>query len=128
MKKSLKFIPEIYFMGLGIFWAAENYFTGGVINYIALLLVWLLFLQLFYKNRILGLVYGTILGLISAYMILATNSEVAKFDELTAEALQLQFAGWGIFGAGALMAGVMVYRFATEKENYDEESVLTVTY
>jgi len=128
MRKILKFIPEIYFMGLGIFWAAENYFIGGVINYIALLLVWLLFLQLFYKNRILGITYGAVLGLISAYMILATNSEVAQFGELSAEALKMQFVGWGIFGSGLLMAGMMVYRFATEKENYNEESVLTVTY
>ncbi|WP_294824180.1 hypothetical protein [uncultured Flavobacterium sp.] len=128
MKKLLKFIPEIYFMGLGIFWAVENYYAGKTINYIALLLVWLLFLQLFYKNRILGLVYGVILSCISAYMMLAVSSEAAELGDFTAEALNMQFAGWTIFGIGLIMSGIMVYRFATEKENYNEESVLTVTY
>ncbi len=128
MKTLLKFIPELYFMGLGIFWAAENYFSGGVNNYFALLIVWLMFLQLFYKNRILGLIYGTVFGLASAYMVLAVNSEVGDFSKFTIEALQLQLVGWGIFGTALLMAGAMVYRFATEKYDYDEESVLTVTY
>ncbi len=128
MRKLLKFTPELYFMGLGIFWTAENYFSRGVINYFTLLLVWLLFLQLFYKNRILGLTYGVMLGLASAYMMLAVNSEVGEFEKFSMEALQLQLVGWGIFGTGLLMAGAMVYKFATVKTNYDEESVLTVTY
>ncbi|AWH85265.1 hypothetical protein HYN59_09105 [Flavobacterium album] len=128
MKKLLKFIPEIYFMGLGIFWVAENYFASGTLNYIALLLVWLLFLQFFYKNRILGLIYGVLLGFTSAFMILAVNSEVGGFETFTEQALQLQLVGWGVFGTGLIMAGTMVYKFATVKVNYDEESVLTVTY
>lgn len=128
MKKLLKLLPEIYFMGVGIFWAAENYFASGTLNYIALLIVWLLFLQLFYKNRILGLTYGVALGFVSAFMILAVNSEVGDFETITAEALKLQLVGWGIFGAGIIMAGAMLYKFATVKVNYDEESVLTVTY
>ncbi|MEL1243256.1 hypothetical protein AAEO56_03185 [Flavobacterium sp. DGU11] len=128
MKRILKFIPEIYFMGVGMFWAAENYFASGNVNYIALLIVWLLFLQLFYKNRILGLTYGVALGFVSAFMILAVNSEVSDFESFTPEAIQLQLAGWGIFGTGLLMAGAMLYKFATVKVNYDEESVLTVTY
>lgn len=128
MKTLLKFIPEVYFMGLGIFWAAENYFSSGTINYIALLTVWLLFLQLFYKNRILGLIYGVALGMMSVFMILAVNSEVSEFESFTREALILQTVGWAIFVAGAAAGGAMIYKFAKAKTNYNDESVLTVTY
>jgi|GEM_PF-693126 hypothetical protein len=128
MRRLLKFIPELYFMGLGTVWAAENYFSSGTINYIALLFVWLLFLQLFYKNRILGLIYGVALGMISVYMIMAVNSEVAEFETFTTEALTLQLAGWAIFFSGAAAAGGMIWKFAKAKTNYDDESVLTVTY
>lgn len=128
MRKLLKFIPELYFMGLGAAWAAENYFSSGTVNYIALLFVWLLFLQLFYKNRILGLIYGVALGMISVYMIMAVNSEVGSFEGITKELLVLQLTGWAVFFSGAAAAGGMIWKFAKAKVNYDDESVLTVTY
>lgn len=115
-------------MVMGIFWAAENYFTGDVYNYFALLIVWLMFLQLFYKNRILGLVYGAAFGVASAYMAFWAHPESGVFDKFAVSILEYQVVVWGIFGMGMLMAGFMLYRFATVKYNYDEESVLTVTY
>ncbi len=127
MKKILNTLPEFYFMGMGLFWAIESYFASGAVNYIALLATWLLFLQVIYKNRIIGLIYGLAFGTFSGYMLLATISEFAKFETITSQALQLISAGSVLFGCGLAMAGIMVYKFATAKAKYDE-SVLTVTY
>ena len=126
MKTILKIVPELYFMGLGIFWAAENYFSGGFKNYIALLLVWLLFLQLFYKNRILGLVYGIVIGVVSAKLMLGAGFNMK--ESFNVELLQTQIASRVIFGLGLIMSGIMVYRYARMKQNYNEESMLTATY
>jgi hypothetical protein len=127
MKKLLLILPEIFFMGCGIYWAQENYFTAGAINYIALLICWLMFLQIVYKNRVLGVVYGATLALASVFMIVATVSEFGRSDAFTIEAVQLLSYGGGLFGIGALMAGGMIYRSLVAKDDYDE-SVLTVTY
>jgi hypothetical protein len=122
MKKTFNSIPELYFMGMGLFWAAENYFTSGTVNYFALLVTWLLFLQIIYKNRFIGLVYGVILTLFSAYMVLAVVSEFSE-----AKAFELIVVGGTLFATGVYMGALMVYKFAKAEAAYDE-SVLTVTY
>lgn len=127
MKKILNTLPEFYFMGMGLFWAIETYFSSGSVNYIALLATWLLFLQVIYKNRVIGLIYGLAFGAFSGYMLLATISEFMEFETITFQALQLISVGSVLFGGAVAMAGIMVYKFATAKVKYDE-SVLTVTY
>ncbi|MGV3460559.1 MAG: hypothetical protein ACO1N9_08925 [Flavobacterium sp.] len=124
MTKLLKLVPELFFMGLGTYWAIENYMVSGHRNYIAVLVVWLLFLQLFYKNRILGLTYGIILTVISGFMALAVVSEYREFNPGEAEGLKLLAWGLSLFGIGALMGLGMVYNYATTKTEY-EDSVLT---
>lgn len=122
--KLLKMLPELFFMGLGTYWAIENYLASGHRNYIAILFVWLLFLQLFYKNRILGLTYGIILTCISVYMCLAVLSEFYEFNPGEAQGYKLLAWGFSIFGAGILMGLYMIYNYATANEEY-EDSVLT---
>ncbi|WP_159801536.1 hypothetical protein [Flavobacterium sp. MK4S-17] len=127
MRKLIKLLPEVFFIGLGIFWIIDNYTTSGHINYIAILFTWLLFLQLFYKHRVLGLVYGVTLGLISAYMILAVLSDFYKYEEVTTGALSFLGMAGGIFIFGFLMAFAMVYKYARAKTIYNENE-LTVTF
>lgn len=124
MTKLFKLVPELFFIGLGIYWAVENYMASGYRNYIAMLFVWLLFLQLFYKNRILGLTYGVTFAAISAYMCLAVLSEYRDFNPGETQGLKLLVWGLALFGGSVLMALGMVYRYATAKTDY-EDSVLT---
>lgn len=124
MTKLLKMVPELFFMGLGTYWAIENYMASGHVNYIAIFAVWLVFLQLFYKNRILGLIYGVTLTMISGIMMLAVVSEFREFNPGETEGLKLLAWGLSLFGIGALMGLGMVYKYATAKTEY-EESVLT---
>jgi len=127
MRKLFNIIPEFYFIGLGIFWLTENYLSSGRINYVAVLVMWLMFLQVIYKNRILGLSYGVIMALASVYMIVATLNEFAAFESFTVEAAKLLGVGAALFGSGLIMGVAMLYKYATAKVSYDE-SVLTVTY
>ncbi|RWX00782.1 hypothetical protein [Flavobacterium cerinum] len=126
MKKRFGIIPELFFMGMGMFWTIESYFALGSVNYFALLVTWLLFLQIFYKNRLAGLIYGTALGSFSVYMLLAVTSE---YHELEAASIAMRSTALGVvlFSAAILMGIAMVYKYVRTKVNYDE-SVLTVTY
>ena len=127
MKSTIKNVPELYFIGLGIAWVIENYSSKGSINYVALLVTWLMFLQIFYKNKVLGIIYGNIMAAFSIYMIIQVFTEFDAFETLSFEAYKVLGFGSFIYGIGTLMGGAMVYKFATSKTNYDE-SVLTVTY
>lgn len=126
MRKTFGALPELFFMGIGMFWIAESYFTLGSVNYFAMLVSWLLFLQLFYKNRLAGLVYGIAFGSFSVYMLLSIITgyyeSVSSFS-ITDSAI----LGAGLFATGIVMAVAMVYKYVTSKASYDE-SVLTVTY
>lgn len=126
MKKFLNTAPELYFISAGVFWTAEGFFSSGSINYIALLVTWLLFLQVLYKNRVAGIIYGLALTLGSAWMFTAVLCEFYQMAS-SSKAMQLIVAGTGLFGLGTFMGLAMVYKYITAKVNYDE-SVLTVTY
>lgn len=126
MKKIFNTAPELYFISAGVFWTAEGFFSNGSINYIALLVTWLLFLQVLYKNRVAGIIYGLALTLGSAWMLMAVLSEFYQMAP-GSKALQLIVAGTGLFGLGTVMAVAMLYKYIKAKVNYDE-SVLTVTY
>jgi hypothetical protein len=126
MKKILRYLPELYFMGLGIFWAVENYAASGYKNYIAIMVVWLMFIQIIYQNRIVGLIYGNLTAILSGYMLLATLSEFREFDSLSADSLLVLLFGFGLFLPGLAMGGAMIYKSVKAKQDYDE-SVLTVS-
>ncbi|WP_297332912.1 hypothetical protein [Flavobacterium sp.] len=120
MKRLFKNLPEIFFIGLGTAWAAENYLASGHINYIAILLSWLLFLQLIYKNRVAGIIYGNILGIFSLYMLGAVYSEFRDFETTTTEAWALLFFGISVFGTAVFMSGKMLYRYLTTNKKHAE--------
>ncbi len=126
MRKTFGTLPELFFMGIGMFWIAESYFTLGSVNYLAMLVTWLLFLQFFYKNRLAGLVYGIALGSCSVYMSLAAVSGYQTSALMPVVKISSALAA-GVFFMGVIMAAVMVHKYVTTKVSYDE-SVLTATY
>lgn len=126
MRKTFGTFPELFFMGVGLFWIAESYFTMGSINYFAILVTWLLFVQFFYKNRLAGLIYGIAFGSFSVYMLLSLimdNGEAVSPLYVT----NINAVDSVLFAVGIIMSVAMVYKYVTAKVDYDE-SVLTVTY
>lgn len=126
MKSLLTNLPEIFFIGLGGAWLLENLYSSSHVNYVALLVIWLLFLQLIYKNRLTGIIYGNILGLFSLYMLGAVYSEFSEFETITVNAIMLLVIGGGIFGVGVFMAGKMLYNYlTTDKSCADNEFTIS---
>jgi hypothetical protein len=108
MKNVYRIIPLLYFTGLGLFWAAENYMTTGTINYIAIAITLLIVVQFFFKNRLAGLATGTATGLFSVYMLLAMLSDLANAKEFTSGTYRFMAFGIGLFGTGLLMAILLI--------------------
>lgn len=118
MKQIVQRLPELFFMSLGTYWVSENYLASCSVNWIALIFIVLLAVQLFLQHRIAGMALGLVLGLICAYMLFAVLSEFKQFKTVNDEALQLLAFGLGIFGLGVVSATAMVYKFAMEQQNY----------
>lgn len=117
----------MYFMAVGIALVIENYTISGKVNYMALLVVWFMFLQIFYKNRLLGIVYGTGIGVSALYLLNTTLSEYSEFLATPTDSTSAFSISVGVSVISLAMSVLMIYKFATEKSGY-KESVLTVTY
>ncbi|MHA3786592.1 hypothetical protein ACX0HA_00165 [Flavobacterium hauense] len=118
MKQIVQRLPELFFMSLGAYWVSENYLASAQVNWIALIFIVLLAVQLFLQHRIAGMALGLVIGLICAYMLFAVLSEFKQFKTINDEALQLLAFGVGIFGLGVVSATAMVYKFVIEQQNY----------
>jgi len=118
MKRIFNF-PEITLVGLGSYWIIEKYIEIGRISYITLLVTWLLFLQIIYKNRITGLLYGFMLGAVACYKLYSTS--VLAEEITTAKVIEL----FVIFSLALVMSAAMLFKYAKTRENYGE-SILTV--
>jgi H+/gluconate symporter-like permease len=102
MKPVFRILPLTYFTLLGFFWIAENYMTTGTINYIAIVITALTMLQFFYKNKVLGIVTGLVLGVFSILMLGVQLDGLT--DEYTTTSVRFLALAAGIFGLGVVMA------------------------
>ncbi|HCQ11836.1 hypothetical protein [Flavobacterium sp.] len=94
MKKYLLLLPEFFIIALSIYWFLENYMGSGYVNYIALVVFVIVTLQVFLKNKIVGIMLGSILFLFGLYMVLAVLSEFRKFTSIDSSAIQLISVGF----------------------------------
>lgn len=93
MKKYLLLLPEFFIISLSIYWFLENYMSSGYVNYIALVVFVIVTLQVFIKNKIVGIMLGSIFFFFGLYMILAVISEFRKFTAIDSSAIQLLSVG-----------------------------------
>lgn len=94
MKKYLLLLPEFFIIALSIYWFLENYMSSGHINYFAIAVFVIVGLQVFLKNKIVGIVLGSIFFLFGLYMILAVLSEFKKFTTFDSSAIELISVGF----------------------------------
>ncbi|MFY7739909.1 MAG: hypothetical protein ACOVQC_05270 [Flavobacterium sp.] len=94
MKKYLFLLPEFFIISLSIFWFLDNYLGSGHINYFTVVVFIIVSLQLFIKNKIVGIILGSIFFLFGLYMILAVLSEFKKFATIDFSAIQLISVGF----------------------------------
>lgn len=120
MRKLVNY-PEVVLIVLGLIWIIENVLATGRVSYVTLLVTWLLFLQIIYKNRICGLLYGSGLAAISAYKLY--ESAILVIQDSAVSLLPGSFV---IFGVSFIMSAALFVKYFKTKERY-EQSVLTVS-
>lgn len=94
MKKYLLLLPEFFIIAVAIFWFLDNYMSTGHINYFTIVVFAIVTLQIFLKNKILGIVLGSVLFLFGLYMVLAVLSEFKKFTVIDSSAVELISVGF----------------------------------
>jgi len=117
MKKILYLIPEVFFIGLAVFWINDNYSANGSVNYFAIAIIVIMIFQLLFQNRIVGFAVGGILTMFSLYMVLAVRSEHNDFPPGSAEGIKFLIMGESLFLLSALISIVMICKFAIRKSD-----------
>lgn len=102
-------IPEFLLLAAVIFYWGS---AGWGVNYIAIVLLVVLILQIIFKNRIIGIIIPSLLTLASLFLILAVISEFKEFPSVNAEAMKLLLVGLVYFSSTILVSGVMFYKYA----------------
>jgi len=122
MKPIIRRIPELFFVGIATYWILDNY-RNGHINYFAIAVIAVLLFQIIFQNRIAGLATGVVLGIFSSYMVLAVLSDFLKYEEITSADIKYLFSAGGIFALAVLLATTMVYKFAVNKSDPEENTI-----
>ena len=110
MKQIFLKFPEYYLIIATIL---AGYSPPFFINPICLGIVVLLILQIIFKNRIVGLIVGSLFLLANLYFIGALISEFNEFTEFTINAKQLIFFGLSIWTLNMVTSVTMIYKYVT---------------
>lgn len=113
INKAKNVLPELFFIGLGLYWFLETSIGKDHTNYFALTTIALFSIQLFWKNKALGIILSVVLFCLMAGMSLALLSEFSEFEQLTSAALELLLVGGGIVLLGLLMSGLLLKKNIT---------------
>lgn len=122
MKKLFNVLPEYYLIGMGIFWIIQLFVSSGRIGYITMLATWLLFIQIFYKNKACGIFYGLLFSAISVLKIYKGFTLVIEEGAVSGEAVQL----FSVFSITFAASVAMLIKYATATQKYDK-NILTMT-
>jgi hypothetical protein len=105
--KVLKHTPEAILIGITLlYW----YFTANVFNPVAIVLLLVLGVQIVSKNKLMGVLIGSLFSLLSMYMVLALISELNEFDTFNYDARVLLFTGGAGLGISLLASVGMVIK------------------
>lgn len=124
MKKLSSIMPELYFTLLCGAFLVKGMFFSGEINYIAILFSWLLFVQIIYRNRYMGIAYGVSFLVFSAFAVAGRLISGFSADESID---QIPFLGIGVYSVSFIMSVVMVVKYFRTHKDYNENS-LTISF
>ena len=108
VKPILSQLPEYYLILLAFAWGYEPPFY---IAPLAIGLIVVFSLQLFFKNKTSGLIIACLFGLGNLYFFLAMLSEYSEFATGSSGAKQLLVVGLPLFIVNFVMAIVMLYKY-----------------
>jgi len=113
MNKAFYIVPSVFFMLLAMFWIAEAYLSLGVIHYVAVTVVVLLTIQLFHKQRYIGVLYSVVLLIFSGCMLCKAFTDNAEIPIPTDGTFRFLIIKCILFGIALVMAVVMLYHYYT---------------
>ena len=123
MKRIFLKFPEYYLIILTFL---AGYSPPFYINPIFVVIIFILILQIVIKNRILGLVMGSLFFLANLYFLAALISEFNGFTEFNTDAKQLLFVGLSIWITNMVMSIVLIYKYSTLNRTKDKTNSFIV--
>jgi len=112
MKSTLFKLPEYYLILLVVL---AGYTPPLAVNPIFIGIAVVLILQLFFKNRIAGLLLGSLFFLINLYFLGAVLSEFNEFTVVDFSAKHLLAVGLTIWLLNSTASFMMIYKYATNR-------------
>lgn len=110
-KAIIKWLPEIYFLVGAIWCAIETLVCSKDPNYLAILLIIVITIQLFIKNRIIGLAVSSAFGLAFLYLTLAFFSDLIKATSFNFNTVKFITGGTLVIGSTLIMAFRMFRKY-----------------
>lgn len=107
-----KVLPEYYLVASVLFYW---FFTGTVLNLIAIVLLLVLGFQLVYQKAGLGIAIGILFLLLNLFMVLALVSELSEFTEFTSSFYELLVVGSLYLGTNILVSTMMIWKYTKSK-------------
>ncbi|WP_055443492.1 hypothetical protein [Lacinutrix himadriensis] len=113
MKTIKSYIPEIYFFfSIIYYWTL----TSNTFNWVAISLLLLLAFLVYSKNRITGIILGSIINLVNVYMLFALASELSEFKTFNSDAKKLLIFGLLYLGLNLIFGTWLLVKYASETE------------
>jgi hypothetical protein len=112
LKQVLLRFREYYFVVLALILGYEPPLS---FNPIVLGIIFILTLQIIFKNAVSGLIIGGLLILVNIYMLFALASEFREFPTINAAAIQLLLVGLVIIAINLSQAGLMISRYSPKE-------------
>jgi len=107
-------IPEYYLIALALLAA---YALPYSIKPIAIILAVILTLQIIYKNKTLGHVIASLFLVANLFILIAFTSGLNEMPRFNANAIELLFGGFLLFGFNLLISGLMIFKYPIKGEN-----------
>lgn len=122
MSKFLKNkVPEFYFLIITLlYWIDISNFFNPIAIVSSILLIYIIFKQ----NKIVALVYGTLILLLTSYLLLAFLSDLGKITTLDSKANKFIIYGSVLLIANFIMGFLMIYKNSTNHSVKKQEKII----
>ena len=106
-------LPEYY---LSVLVLLAGYTPPLSVNPVALMVVFILVLQIILRNDICGVIIAGLLLLINLYMLMALLSEFSEFAIFNSAAMQLLLGGVSLFFLNLVASVLMLWRYTAQPQ------------
>ncbi|WP_250432415.1 hypothetical protein [Hanstruepera flava] len=113
MKTFRLIFPEIYFIVATLYYWS---LTAVLFNWIAFVLILLLGILIVTKNRYLGILISSLVGVVNLYLVLALFSELSEFNTFNLEAKKLLIVGLLFLGLNIFFSVRMLKKYLSIKK------------